>query len=65
MAFHQRHPKPDRMHHSDRESQYASRIYQYALKGMQMTFSMNRKRDCFDNEVMESFFASLKREERD
>ena len=35
------------------------------LKGMQMTCSMSRKGDCFDNAVVESFFASLKREECD
>ena len=39
MAFHQRHPAPGLMHHSDRGSQYASKVYQHALKGMQMTCS--------------------------
>ena len=65
MAFHQRHPAPGLMHHSDRGSQYASKVYQHALQGMQMTCSMSRKGDCFDNAVVESFFASLKREECD
>ncbi len=78
MAFHQWHPAPGLMHHSDRgsgqasswalfcpRSQYANTLYQHALKGMQMTCSMSRKGDCFDNAVVESFFASLKREECD
>ena len=65
MAFNQRHPTPGLMHHSDRGSQYASKVYQHALKGMLMTCSMSRKGDCFDNAVVESFFASLKREECD
>ncbi len=65
MAFLQRHPAPGLMHHSDRGSQYASQVYQHALQGMQMTCSMSRKGDCCDNAVVESFFASLKREECD
>jgi putative transposase len=65
MAFHQRHPAPGLIHHSDRGSQYASQVYQHTLKGMQMTCSMSRKGDCWDNAVVESFFASLKREECD
>ena len=78
MAFHQRHPAPGLMHHSDRgsgqasswalfcpRSQYASKVYQHALQGMQMRRSMSKKGDCFDNAVVESFFASLKREECD
>ena len=32
---------------------------------MQMTCITSRKGDCFDNAVVESFFASLKREECD
>ena len=32
---------------------------------MLVTCSMSRKGDCFDNAVVESFFASLKREEYD
>ena len=65
MAFNRRHPTPGLLHHSDRGTQYASKTYQHALKGMRMTCSMSRKGDCFDNAVVESFFASLKREECD
>ena len=46
-------------------TQYASTLYQHALKGMQMTCSMSKRGDCFYNAVVESFFASLKREECD
>ena len=46
-------------------TQYASKVYQHALKGMLMMCSMRRKGDCFDNAVVESFFASLKYEECD
>ena len=62
MAFHRRRPPPGLVHHSDRGSQYASGAYQRALRGMGMACSMSRRGDCFDNAVVESFFASLKRE---
>jgi putative transposase len=65
MAFARRHPEPGLMHHSDRGSQYASQVEQHALQGMQMTCSMSCKGDCWDSAVVESFFASLKREECD
>ena len=48
-----------------KSTQYASTLYQHTLKGMQMTCSMSKKGDCFDNAVVKSFFASLKREECD
>lgn len=63
MAFERRRPSPGLVHHSDRGSQYASRTYCSALKAMGMTCSMSRKGDCWDNAVVESFFANLKREE--
>ena len=63
MAYERRRPPPGLLHHSDRGSQYASRAYRLALDHMAMTCSMSRKGDCWDNAVVESFFASLKREE--
>ncbi len=63
MAYERRRPPPGLLHHSDRGSQYASRAYRLALEGMGMTCSMSRKGDCWDNAVVESFFANLKREE--
>lgn len=63
MAHERRRPPPGLLHHSDRGSQYASRAYQLALESMGMICSMSRKGDYWDNAVVESFFANLKREE--
>jgi putative transposase len=46
--------------HSDRGSQYASHEYRKLLKQFQMTQSMSRKGNCWDNAPMESFFKTLK-----
>lgn len=62
MATTQRLPEPGLLHHSDRGSQYASDDYQQALDDLEMVCSMSRKGDCWDNAMMESFFASLKTE---
>jgi transposase InsO family protein len=48
--------------HSDRGSQYASEHYQRRLSEEQITCSMSRRGNCWDNAAMESFFASLKKE---
>lgn len=48
--------------HSDRGSQYVSNEYQRILKAFGLTCSMSRKGNCWDNAVLESFFASLKTE---
>jgi transposase InsO family protein len=48
--------------HSDRGSQYASKDYQDLLTDFEMTPSMSRKGNCWDNAPMESFFRSLKME---
>jgi putative transposase len=62
MAFSGRNPPLGVIHHSDRGSQYTSRLYQAALKAGGAVPSMGRKGDCFDNAVVESFFSTLKRE---
>jgi len=46
--------------HSDRGSQYASRDYRDALLKADITCSMSRKANCWDNAVAESFFGTLK-----
>ena len=51
------------VHHSDRGSQYASREYRALLAKHTIQVSMSRRGDCYDNAVVESFFATLKREE--
>ena len=61
-AIMQRQPQDGLLHHSDRGSQYASGNYQKLLKENQIICSMSRKDDCWDNAVMESFFATLKME---
>lgn len=50
------------MHHSDRGSQYASRDYQQVLGDWDITVSMSRVGNCWDNAMMESFFGTLKTE---
>jgi len=50
------------LHHSDRGSQYASHDYQKALTASGIRCSMSRKGNCWDNAVVESFFATLKKE---
>jgi putative transposase len=50
------------LHHSDRGSQYASGAFQELLREHSITCSMSRKGNCWDNAMMESFFATLKKE---
>jgi transposase InsO family protein len=50
------------LHHSDRGVQYASAAYQHLLAGAGWTSSMSRVGDCWDNAVVESFFATLTKE---
>ena len=61
-ALSARKPAPGLIHHSDRGSQYASRVYRKVLTDHEVACSMSRAGDCFDNAVAESFFASLKKE---
>lgn len=53
---------PGLMHHSDRGCQYTSDDYQRILESNGMLVSMSRKGNCWDNAVVESFFATLKAE---
>jgi len=62
MAVAQRQPRPGLVHHSDRGRQYASTAYQAQLAARGLHPSMSRVGDCWDNAVVESFFASLKTE---
>lgn len=54
--------EPGLIAHSDRGSQYAATEYQKRLQRHGMVCSMSRKGDCWDNAVVESFFATLKLE---
>lgn len=62
MACWRRKPAPGVIFHSDRGSQYCSKEFQALLAAYQMTSSMSRKGNCWDNAVAESFFGSLKTE---
>ena len=62
MAIARRQPGPGLLHHSDRGVQYASDDYQGLLQSHGIQVSMSGKGDCWDNAVMESFWATLKTE---
>lgn len=62
MAIVTRLPFEKPLMHSDRGIQYASKPYQQILRALGITCSMSRKGNCWDNAVLESFFASLKKE---
>lgn len=62
MALQQRRPEAGLLHHSDRGVQYASDRYQHLLANNGIQVSMSGKGDCWDNAVMESFWATLKTE---
>lgn len=50
------------LHHSDRGVQYASGAYQQLLTEAGFRVSMSRRGNCWDNAVVESFFATLTKE---
>ena len=58
-----RQPAPGLVHHSDRGVQYASDEYVQMLQANQMTPSMSRPANPYDNASCESFMKTLKREE--
>lgn len=62
MAISTRQPPTGLMIHSDQGCQYTSKLYQALVEKYQLTGSMSRKGNCWDNAVMERFFRSLKQE---
>ena len=62
MALLRRQPDSEVLHHTDRGSIYASDEYREKLSVHQLSSSMSRKGDCYDNAVAESFFSTLKNE---
>jgi putative transposase len=62
MAVAHRQPAPGAMFHSDRGTQYTSTEFTNLLAQHEMVQSLSRPRQCWDNAVAESFFASLKLE---
>jgi putative transposase len=63
MALQSRRPAPGLVHHSDRGVQYASGDYTGLLKAHQITISMSRKGNPYDNAFCESFMKTLKYDE--
>ncbi len=63
MAMERRRPAPGLVHHSDRGVQYASLDYTGLLKKHDITISMSRKGNPYDNAFCESFMKTLKYEE--
>lgn len=62
MAILHRNPPSGLIWHTDRGSQYASCSHKDLLLKNNITQSMSRKGNCWDNSVAESFFKSLKQE---
>ena len=63
IAYEERKPSTSLIFHTDRGSNYISKGLNDYLKSLQITHSFSRAYVPYDNSVMESFFASLKREE--
>jgi putative transposase len=61
-AVRARKPKQTFVHHTDRGTQYTSSECQELLARWGGVPSLSRKGNCWDNAVVESFFATLKRE---
>jgi putative transposase len=62
MAIKSRRPAAGLIMHSDRGSQYTSQAFRELLASHGLRQSLSRPRQCWDNAVAESWFATLKRE---
>lgn len=62
MALVHRQPPGKLLFHSDRGVQYASGPFRSALATANLTPSMSRRGNCYDNAAMESFWSTLKLE---
>lgn len=60
LAMQRRQPAAGLIHHSDRGTQYTSVAFGQQLQAAGILPSTGSVGDCFDNAVVESFFASLK-----
>ena len=61
-ALRHRPPAAGLLHHSDRGMHYTGTSYQRVLAQHGILVSMSRRGNCWDNAVVESFFATLKTE---
>ena len=62
-AYESRQPQSSLMFHTDRGANYCSKTLNDYIKTLGVTRSFSRPYVPYDNSVIESFFASLKREE--
>ena len=63
IAYKARQPNSSLVFHTDRGSNYRSKTMNDYMRSLHITHSFSRAHVPYDNSVMESFFASLKREE--
>lgn len=61
-AIASRQPLPGLIHHTDRGGQYASNKYRKIIARANMSQSISRAGDCYDNAFMESCFGTIKTE---
>lgn len=62
LAIETKPPLAGQLQHSDRGGHYLSKAYQALVTKHGMLVSMSRKGNCYDDAVVESFFATLKGE---
>ena len=63
LAYESRRPDGNLIFHTDNGSDYTSKTFRDYLKKLGVTQSFSRPHIPYDNSVMESFFANMKREE--
>ena len=63
MAYRKRQPDSSLIFHTDRGGNYCSKTMNDYIRSLNITHSFSRAYGPYDNSVMESFFASMKREE--
>ena len=62
IAITRRRPERGLIHHSDSGGQYTSLIFTRRCKAVGIEVSMGAKGNCFDNAVLESFHATIKKD---
>lgn len=62
-AYEERKPEASLIFHTDRGTNYRSKTFRKCLSSLAVTQSFSRAHIPYDNSVMESFFASIKKEE--
>ena len=62
MAVQRRCPDPGLLHHSDRGCTYTCEDYQTYLTARGIACSVSRRGHCYDNAVIESFFATVQKQ---